>query len=48
MGREKNVKEGKEEGSKERGFQMEKIYNDESRIYGCVGGRGGGLEIAEN
>lgn len=53
MGREKSVKEEKEEGSKERGFQMEKIYNDESRICSCVcvvgvGGGGIGLEIAEN
>lgn len=35
--RESNEKEGEEEGNKESGFQMEKICNDESRIYGgCV------------
>lgn len=32
VGREKSV----EEGSKERCFQTEKIYNDESRICSCV------------
>lgn len=49
VGREKSV----EEGSKERCFQTEKIYNDESRICSCVcvwWGLGGriGLEITEN